>query len=137
MDMKDSSKKHDESASSAGGTSSLEVSVLNTGIQPIVAPTRGLRRILVPWDPFQPEEADDSRARIIDDSASPAPTSSLQILDVSTGDVVGEVREPEPRGGLTDSNDDRRPKLQNLVTLMPGEPLTRSSWISAGYYVDC
>ncbi|KAI1370150.1 hypothetical protein F4677DRAFT_383919 [Hypoxylon crocopeplum] len=120
---------NEESADDADGASALAISVLNTGAQPITVQTRGPQRFLVPWGPFQPEEVEASRPRIID-AASPAPSSGLLVVDAATGDVIREARKSGPCSGLTDSNADHRPKLETLVTLMAGEPLVRRVDIS-------
>ncbi|KAI2625593.1 hypothetical protein GGR54DRAFT_506550 [Hypoxylon sp. NC1633] len=111
------------------GGNALAISVLNTGTEPITIQTRGSQSFLVPWGPFQPEEVETSRARIID-AASPAPTSSLVIVDAATGNVIREAGKPAPCSGLTNSNVDHRPTLDTLVTLMAGEPLVRRVDIS-------
>lgn len=112
----------------------LEISVLHTGAQPLTVQTRGPQRFLIPWGPFQPEEIETSRPLIINAAAAspaPAPTSSLQVVDAGTGEVV--VRAPAKHvgcAGLTAGNVDPRPRLDTLVTLMPGEPLVRRVDIS-------
>lgn len=64
--------------------------------------------------------------RIIDATPHKASTSSLQVVDSETGEVV---RENKQRGicSLTSSNVDRRPKLWEVVTLKPGAPVIRKS----------
>lgn len=109
----------------------LEVSVLNTGSDPVTVQTWGHQRFLVPWGPFQPEpDALDDRMRIIDATAHQPPKSSVQIVDLATGGVVwGD----EQRGicSLTSSNADRRPKAEDVLTLMPGAPVIRKLDIGA------
>ncbi|TGJ79485.1 hypothetical protein E0Z10_g9279 [Xylaria hypoxylon] len=117
--------RNEENESDADSANTLVISILNTGSQSIAVQTRGRQRFLFPWGPFQPEEgSDDSQIRIID-SASLAPVSSLQIVDVSTSNVVHEERKPGPCRGLTSSNVDHRPKLETLMTLTPGETLVK------------
>ena len=109
----------------------LEVSAINTGSESITVQTRGHQRFLVPWGPFQPEpDAIDDRMRIIDASPNKPPTSSLQIADSATGEVV-RGNEQRGTGPLTDSNANRRPKPEELVTLKPGEPVVREVEIEA------
>ena len=61
------------------------------------------------------------------------PTSSLQVVDATTGDVV---RDNKQRGThlLTDSNADMRPKVEGVVALRPGAPIARK--IDIGVLVD-
>ena len=109
----------------------LEISAVNTGSESITVQTRGHQRFLIPWGPFQPEpDAIDDRMRIIDASPNKPPTSSLQIVDSATGEVV-RGNEQHGTGPLTDSNADRRPKPEELVTLKPGEPVIREVEIEA------
>ncbi|KAI5924344.1 hypothetical protein F4810DRAFT_138839 [Camillea tinctor] len=95
----------------APASSTLLVSLRNTGPQPITIQTRGPQRFLVPWGPFQPEAAPDSRA-------GPALDSSLCIVDALTQKVIRGPGNP----GLANG---RRPGLGAWVTLVPGEPLER------------
>lgn len=109
----------------------LEVCVTNTGSDAITVQTRGDQRFLIPWGPFQPEpDAIDDRMRIIDASPHKPPTSSLQIVDSATGEVV-RGNEQRGTGSLTDSNVDRRAKPEDLMTLKPGEPVVREVGIGA------
>ncbi|MCJ1361001.1 hypothetical protein MMC16_000097 [Acarospora aff. strigata] len=115
-------------------STALEVSVINTGSDPVTVQTRGRQRFLIPWGPFQPEpDADYDRIRIIDATPHKPPTSSLQVVDSATGVVV---RGNEQRGisPLTNSNSDQRPKAENVVTLKPGAPIIRK--IDIGALVD-
>lgn len=67
----------------------LEVSVTNTGSDPVTMQTRGHQRFLIPWGPFQPEpDTDDDRMRIIHPTPHKPPMSSLQVVDSATGEVV-------------------------------------------------
>lgn len=93
--------RKEANASNEGCARTLEVSVLKIGTRRIAVQTRDPQRSPVPWDPSHPEEAEGSRARIIDGSASPAPTSHLQVVDASTGDLVREAWQSEPRIVLT------------------------------------
>ena len=112
-------------------TATLEVSVLNTGSDSVTVQTRGHQRFLIPWGPFQPEpDADDHRMRIIDATPHKPPTSSLQVVNSATGEVV-RGNERRGTGPLTDSNTDQRPKLADVVTLKPGMPLIRKVDIGA------
>jgi hypothetical protein len=109
----------------------LEVSVLNTGSEPVTVQTRGHQRFLVPWGPFQPDpDALDDRMTIIDATAHQPPKSSLQIVDLATGEVV---RGNEQRGicSLRSSNADLRPKAEDVLTLVPGAPVIRKLAIGA------
>ncbi|KAL8796258.1 MAG: hypothetical protein Q9195_001373 [Heterodermia aff. obscurata] len=111
--------------------SALEVSVVNTSSDSITVQTRGHQRFLIPWGPFQPDpDADDDRMRIIDAAPHKPPTSSLQVVDSATGEVVRGNKQ-RGTGPLTDSNADRRPKVEDLVTLESGTPVTRKIDIGA------
>ena len=115
----------------SSSTAALEVSVTNTGSDSVTMQTRGHQRFLIPWGPFQPEpDADDDRMRIIDATPHKPPTSSLQVLDSATGEVV-RGNERRGTGPLTDSNADQRPKVADVVTLKPGAPVIRKVDIGA------
>lgn len=87
--------------------------------------TRGHQRFLIPWGPFQPEpDVDDDRMRIIDATPHKPPTSSLQVVDSATGEVVRGNKQ-RGTGPLIDYNVDRRPKVGDLVMLKPGAPAFR------------
>lgn len=112
-------------AQASSSTATLEVSVINTGSHSVTVQTRGRQRFLLPRGPFQPEpDADDDRRRIIDATPHKPPTSSLQVVDSATGEVV---RGNERRGtcSLTDSNADLRPKAADVMMLKPGVPVIR------------
>ena len=112
----------------------LEVSVLNTGSDPVTVQTRGHQRFLIPWGPFQPEpDAIDDRMRIIDATPHKPPTSSLQVVDYATGEVI-RGNERRGTGPLTDSNADRRPKMDDVITVRPGVQLVRN--VDIGVLVD-
>lgn len=118
-------------AQESSSTPALEVSVINTGSDPVTVQTRGHQRFLIPWGPFQPEpDADDDRMRIIDAAPHKPPTSSLQVVDSATGEVV-RGNERRGTGPLTDSNADLRPKTEDVVTLKPGAPVIRKVDIGA------
>ena len=111
--------------------SALEISLINTDSHPVTVQTRGHQRFLKPWGPFQPEpDADDDRTRIIDASLHKSPSSSLQVVDSATGQVV-RGNEKRGTGPLTDSGADHRPKLEDMVTIKPGEPIDRRIDIGA------
>ena len=87
--------------------------------------------MLTSWGLFQPEpDANDDRKRIIDASPHKPPTSSLQIVDSAAGEVV-RGNEQRGTGPLTESNADRLPKPEELVTLKPEEPVVRKIDIEA------
>lgn len=112
-------------------STALEVSVINTGSDSVTVQTRGHQRYLIPWGPFQPEpDAVDDRTRNIDSTHHKTPTSSLQIVDSATGEVV-RGNGKRGTGPLTASNADRRPKAEDVVTLNPGAPLVRKFDIGA------
>ncbi|KAL8919542.1 MAG: hypothetical protein Q9208_006734 [Pyrenodesmia sp. 3 TL-2023] len=122
------------SSSPSPDSTTLEISVCNIGSDSVTVQTRGDQHFLVPWGPFQPEpDASDDRRRIIHASPHIPPTSSLHIVEPATGKVV---RRNEQRGicRLTDSSADRRPKVEDVVTLRPGVPLVRM--IDVGALVD-
>ncbi len=112
----------------------LEVTVINTDSDSVSVQTRGHQRFLIPRGPFQPEsEADARMMRIIDAMSHKSPTSSLQVVNSATGEVVGGIK----RHGtcqLTTSKIDRRPKADDVVILKPGEPVSRK--IDIGALVD-
>jgi len=115
-------------------STALEVSVINTGSDSVTVQTRGHQRFLIPWGPFQPEpDADDHRMRIIHATPHKPPTSSLQVVNSATGEVV-RGNERRGTGPLTDSNADQRPKVDDVVTLKPGAPVIRK--IDIGALVD-
>lgn len=115
-------------------STTLEISVTNHGSGPITVQTRGHQRFLIPWGPFQPEpDLDDDRMRIIDAAPHKPPTSSLQVIDSATGEVV-RGNEQRGTGPLTDSNAERRPKVEELVTPKPGVPFSRK--VDIGALVD-
>lgn len=116
------------------GYTALEVSFINTSSDSVTVQTRGHQRFLIPWGPFQPEpDADDDRMRIIDATPHKSPTSSLQVVDTATGEVVQETKK-RGTGPLIDYNTDQRPKTKDVVILKPGAPVLRK--IDIGSLVD-
>ncbi|KAI4143607.1 MAG: hypothetical protein L6R39_004507 [Caloplaca ligustica] len=112
----------------------LEVAVLNTGSHSITVQTRGYQRFPIPWGPFRAEpDVEDDRMRIIDATPHKPPTSSLQVIDSATGEVV-QANEQHGTGPLTDSNADRRPKTKDVLMMKPGAPVIRE--IDIGALVD-
>lgn len=121
-----SSPSSDPSAK-PNGSPTLEVSIMNTDSDPVTVQTRGRQRILTPWGPFQPEpDADDDRLRILDARPPKPPTSSLQVIESSTGKVIRGNEKQSGIAPLTDSNADHRPKVEHLVKLQPETPVIRS-----------
>jgi hypothetical protein len=113
-------------------STTLEVSVTNTGFDLVTVQTRGRQRVLIPWGPFQPEpDADDDRPRILDPTLRKPPTSSLQIVQSSTGEVIRGNEKQRGIAPLMDSNADQRPKVKDLVTLKLGAPVIRKFDIGA------
>ena len=112
-------------------STTLEVSVISTGFDSVTVQTRAHQRLLIPWGPFQPEpDANDDRMRIIDATPHKPPTSSLQVVDSVTGEVV-RGNEQRGTGPLRDSNAGRRPMAEDVVTLKPGAPIIRTIGIGA------
>lgn len=110
----------------------LEITVINNGNEPITVQTRQQQRFLTPDNPLQQNEeipSLDLRPRIIDPK-TPAPSSTFQIFDIATGQVVREARKPGPCGGAANPHD-LRPKLEILTTLRPGQPLVRHVDVSS------
>ena len=108
----------------------LLISVLNTSSDTVMVQTRGIQRFLIPWDHFQPEYDADDRMRIIDAAPHKPPTSSLQVVDATTGKVVrgNRLRSSQPMIGF---NRDVQPKVEDLLTLRPGAPVARKIDIGA------
>jgi len=102
----------------------LEISTTNIGTRAISVQSRGRQRFLVPWGIFHPEvPTADPRPRITD-PAERSILSNLQVIDIRTSVVVRDGARP-PLCGLYDTRADQRPKMADLVTLEPGEPLVR------------
>lgn len=104
----------------------LEITVINNGNEPITVQTRHTQRFLTPNNPLRQNEevpSLDPRPRIIDPK-TPAPSSTIQVIDMATGQVARETRKPGPCGGAANPHDPR-PKLEILTTLHPGQPLVR------------
>lgn len=112
-------------------STTMEVTVINTGSDSVTVQTRGHQRFLIPWGPFQPEhDADDDRMRIIDATPHKPPTSSLQVVDSVTEEVI-RGKEQRGTGPLTEFNADKRPKMKDMVNLKPRVPVTRKIDIEA------
>ncbi|KAF4999577.1 hypothetical protein FGRMN_2325 [Fusarium graminum] len=113
-------------------TTLIEVIVTNLGDRPVTVQTRGRQRFLIPHGAYQPEEGfppDDSRPRIIDPETSSA-SKTIQVLDLSTNNVVRRAKGANP-GGCGPPQEDLRPKLNTLMTLRPGDPLLRRIDVSS------
>ncbi|CAM1508682.1 Fc.00g055300.m01.CDS01 [Cosmosporella sp. VM-42] len=107
----------------------LEVTVSSMGAEAITVQTSGRQRFCVPCGPMEEEEGHimgDTRPRIIHTNP-PAPAATLQVIDMATGTVVREARKP---GFCLYQEHDPRPKLKQLITLKPDEPLVRQIDIS-------
>ena len=106
-----------------GSSTALEVSVINTGSDFVTVQTRGHQRSLIPWGLFQPEpDADGDHIRIIDATPHKPPTSSLQVVNSATREVVrGNERRSTCR--LISYSADRRPKAEDVVALKPEVPV--------------
>ena len=110
----------------------LEITVINNGNEPITVQTRYTQRFLTPNNPLQQDQevpSLDPRPRIIDPK-TPAPGSTIQVIDMATGQVARETRKPGPCGGAANPHD-RRPKLENLTTLHSDKPLVRHVDVSS------
>lgn len=103
------------------GVTQLEITVLNTDTRPITVQTRGHQNFVLPWGPVY-EEHEWSNCRIID-AQQPSPSRTIQVINMDDNSII---RKPIPPGGFQQGPiGDRRPKLETLVTLKPGEPLVR------------
>ena len=114
----------------------LEVSVINTssGSGSITVQTRGHQQFLTPRGPFDVEyDVSQDATRIIDRTPASPPTSSLLVVESTTGKVVRGIRKRGGCAGLTQYNPsyDPRPKANHLVTLRLGTPVTREIDIRA------
>lgn len=109
-------------------TSVLEFTFTNISSTPISVQTRGHQNYLKPDDFFSPDPpSEDCDPRIIDALASP--WTCLDIEDVQTITIIlKDVKRPVC--GLYASGSDRRIKLSELITLMPGKPFVRRVDIS-------
>lgn len=111
----------------------LEVTVINTSNEDVTVQTRDRQRFLTTNGPMDTADAEehcvalDPRPRIID-TETPAPQSTIQIIDIKTRAVVRPAH--RPTGFFQYKLTDLRPSLQHLVTLRPGEPLIRRIDIS-------
>lgn len=111
----------------------LEVTVINTSTEDITVQTRDRQRFLTANGPMQTEDTEeqcldlDPRPRIID-AETPAPKATIQVIDIKTHTVLRRAH--NPTGFVQYKLTDPRPRLKNLVTLKPGEPLIRHVDIS-------
>ncbi|CEJ88857.1 hypothetical protein VHEMI04883 [[Torrubiella] hemipterigena] len=111
----------------------LEVTVLNPANEDVTVQTRDRQRFLTANGPMDTADAEehcvalDPRPRIID-TETPAPKSTIQIIDIKARAVVRPAH--RPTGFFQYKLTDLRPSLQHLVTLRPGEPLIRRIDIS-------
>lgn len=104
------------------GVTQLEITVLNTDTRPVTVQTRGRQNFLLPWDPVHEEDEWSTGPRIID-AQQPSPSRTIQVINMNDNSII---RKPIPPGGFQQGPiGDRRPKLETLVTLNPGEPLVR------------
>lgn len=100
----------------------LEVTVLNAGTGPITVQTRGRQSVLLPWGPVYEEDEWSTCPRIID-AQQPSPSRAIQVINMNDN---GVIRKPTPPGGFQQGPiGDRRPRLETVITLKPGEPLVR------------
>lgn len=65
---------------------------------------------------------DNGTPRIIDES-SPAPTRTFQVIDIATNTIIRKTRRPNSCYPVPQHT--QRPKLEELATLAPDEPITR------------
>lgn len=112
-----------------GGTGRLEVTVSHMGTEPITVQTSGTQHFCVPNGPLGAEEGhieQDTRSRIIH-ANSPSPGSTIRVVDIATGTITRETGRP---GFYQNLDRDPRPRLRQLATIKPGEPLVRQVDIS-------
>ncbi|CAG1978314.1 unnamed protein product [Fusarium graminearum] len=103
----------------------FEITVTNKGTEAICVQTRDRQRFLIPSGPIEPEPGCpplDPRPRIID-TERPNPRVSIQIFDVTTGEIVRRATQPGACGLY--GQHDPRPRLETMTTLRPGEPIIR------------
>lgn len=112
------------------GATHLKLTTVNTGTEAVTVQTSGRQHFLIPRGPFGPEplgsegDIEDSRPRIID-AKTPSPASNIQVRDIAK-DTIVRKKTRSPVFGLYDTmKHDSRPRLENLVTFKPGEPLVR------------
>lgn len=107
------------------GHTSLEVTAENTGVETITVQPRGHQRFIVPWGPMRPEPAiRNTSPRIIDNSTQDrVPTSSLMVVDDTTGEIVQGGPKPDVCQ-LTSGNANLRPRVEELMVLEPRTPVT-------------
>ncbi|MCJ1334341.1 hypothetical protein MMC10_011050 [Thelotrema lepadinum] len=129
-----SSLSSDSVLANTGRSSStaVEISVVNTGTESVTVQTRGHQNFLIPWGPFQPEpDVINDSVRVIDATSQIPPTAVLQVIDYTTGEVVGGNKQHSGCCGLTSGNIDQRPMAKYAVTLKPGVPVIRKIDIEA------
>ncbi|KAF0637458.1 hypothetical protein NXS19_005958 [Fusarium pseudograminearum] len=103
----------------------LEITVTNKGTEAICVQTRDRQRFLVPSGPIEPEPGFpplDPRPRIID-TERPSPRVSIQVVDITTNEIVRKATQPGGCGLY--GQHDPRPRLETMTTLRPGEPIIR------------
>jgi len=106
------------------GATFLELSITNEGDRSISIQNRGHQNVLVPWGPFEPEQATNLILPRMNRPEERHPRLRWQVINTDTGVVV--YGKPKPPGcDLHTPSKDRRPMLSYLVTLKPGEPLIK------------
>ena len=112
-------------AESEGNQKLLEVKVSNMGTKPIMVETRGHQHYCIFHYSYMEayEHKIDSGYRRIIDATGPAPGRAFQVIDVATQTIIREARTPIACGSAPPR--DLRPKLQELTTLNPDQPLIR------------
>ncbi|KAL1794236.1 hypothetical protein ACET3X_007657 [Alternaria dauci] len=105
-------------------STSLEVTVVNTGSETVTVQPRGHQNFLVPWGPSAPEpDTLDDRPRIIDQSKQQyPPISSLFVVNAATGEIVRGHHDTSICH-LKDPKADLRPKIDELSILEPQIPV--------------
>ncbi|KAL8865228.1 MAG: hypothetical protein Q9174_007001 [Haloplaca sp. 1 TL-2023] len=107
----------------ANGRQLMEVSIVNQGFEPITVQISGQQGFLLPWGPLQPEEdIDTKRTRIIDPALQGPPIASLRVIDTVTRQLVRGDEKIPFSCTLTKPGAVFRPKVEDLITLRPGEP---------------
>ena len=102
----------------------LELSIANEGDRCICIKNRGRQHYLMPWGPFEPEQAINAFLPHMLDPEERYARLGLQITNADTGVVVyGDFK--LPACDLHDPSNDTPPMLSNLMTLKPGEPLVK------------
>ncbi|CAN9443382.1 unnamed protein product [Alternaria alternata] len=113
-------------------STSLEVTVVNTGSETVTVQPRGHQNFLVPWGPSAPEpDTLDDRPRIIDQSKQrQSPVSSLFVVNAATGGIVRGHHDTSICH-LRDSKADLRPTIDELSILKPKTPVVNVVDISS------